>query len=87
MSNNDSHDYMPDRNNEEETPRHPGTPQVMRNIFGIFMILVYLGMGILMCVNFFGFPWPWTGWVMGILLIIYGIWRGYRQFKGIDSRF
>lgn len=75
---------------EEEAPRKtPGGS--MRYIFGIFMILVYLGMGILCVTNFFGYPdntgWTVGRWVVGVVLIIYGVWRAYRQFAGIDSRF
>lgn len=58
-----------------------------RTIFGIFMIIIYVGMGVLLLINFFGWesgPWEWLRWVGGVLLIVYGIWRGYRQFAGID---
>lgn len=58
-----------------------------RTIFGIFMIVIYVGMGILLLINFFQWesgPWEWLRWVGGILLIVYGVWRGYRQFSGID---
>lgn len=60
---------------------------VMRTIFGIIMIIVYVGMGVLLCINFFGWTgdWAWTRWLVGVMLIIYGIWRAYRQVKGIDS--
>lgn len=66
---------------------HPTTPQIMRNVFGIFMILVYIGMGILLFMNFFQFDadFAWVRYVGGVLFILYGIWRGYRQAKGIDS--
>lgn len=66
---------------------HPTTPQIMRNVFGIFMILVYIGMGILLFMNFFQFDasFAWVRYVGGVLFILYGFWRGYRQFKGIDS--
>jgi cytochrome c biogenesis protein CcdA len=59
------------------------TPQLMRNIFGIFMVLVYVGMGILIYMNFFGWTasFAWVRYVMGTLFIIYGIWRGYRQAR------
>lgn len=62
------------------------TPHVMRNIFGIVMILIYLGMGVLFFINFFQFTpsWQWLRWVGGGVFIVYGIWRAYRQFKGID---
>ena len=65
-----------------------GTPQVMRNIFGIIMILVYIGVGILFFVGYFPWfsgSWEWCRWVVGGILVGYGIWRGYRQFMGIDD--
>lgn len=78
-----------DENRQEEPRRNsrPGTPGIMRNIFGIFMILVYVGMGILLFINFFQFDasFAWVRYVGGVLFILYGIWRGYRQAKGIDS--
>ena len=62
------------------------TPRLMRNIFGIVMIIVYIGMGVLFFINFFGFSssWNWLRWIGGVVFTLYGIWRGYRQFKGID---
>lgn len=62
------------------------TPQTMRNIFGVIMIIIYIGMGVLLFLNFFGFQgsWSWLRWVGGGIFIVYGIWRAYRQFKGID---
>lgn len=69
--------------------RHPGTPQIMRNVFGIFMIIIYIGMGILLIMNFFQWPettaWQWGRYGAAALFMLYGIWRGIRQFKGIDS--
>lgn len=77
-------------NDEEETPRD-SQGKLMRVIFGIFMVIVYIGMGILCCTNWFGYPettvWVVCRWVVGVVLIIYGIWRAYRQYAGIDSRF
>ncbi len=64
------------------------TPKIARMIFGIFMIIIYVGMGILLLVNFFGWEngsWEWLRWTGGVLLILSGIWRAYRQFAGIDS--
>lgn len=59
---------------------------IMRSLFGIIMIIVYIGMGVLLMINFFGMEgdWAWTRYVVGVVLIIYGFWRGYRQYKGID---
>lgn len=63
-----------------------GTPRVMLQIFGIIMIVIYVGMGVLLMINFFDFSeqWAWVRWTLGGLFIIYGIWRAYRQIKGID---
>ena len=60
--------------------------KVMRAIFGIIMIIVYVGMGVLLLINFFGWngDWAWTRYVVGVVLVIYAIWRAYRQVKGID---
>jgi hypothetical protein len=43
-------------------------------------------MGILLLINFFGWDtdWAWTRYIVGVVLIIYGFWRGYRQYAGID---
>lgn len=62
--------------------------KMVRTVFGIIMILIYVGMGVLLLINFFNWQsdWAWTRYVVGIVLIIYGFWRAYRQYKGIDSR-
>lgn len=72
-----------------ESENRNKTPQTMRNIFGVVMILIYLGMGVLFLINFIQFTGAWEilRWVGGVLFIVYGIWRGYRQFKGIDPGF
>lgn len=60
----------------------------MRVVFGIIMIIVYIGMGVLFFCNFFDWdtqPWATLRWVFGGILVLYGVWRAYRQFKGIDS--
>ena len=62
--------------------------RIMRSIFGIIMIVIYVGMGVLLLINYFnwGGDWAWTRYVVGVVLIIYGLWRAYRQVSGIDSR-
>lgn len=65
----------------------PDKPQALRAIFGILMICVYVGVGILFMIGYFDpifTSWHWVKWVCGPLLVLYGIWRAYRQFKGID---
>ncbi|MCF0219524.1 MAG: hypothetical protein HUK14_07050 [Muribaculaceae bacterium] len=61
-------------------------PGLFRTIFGIVMICIYIGMGILFFINFFNFDpsWTWVRYVIGILLCAYGVWRAYRQYAGID---
>lgn len=76
-----------ERENEERDLRS-GTeaPKIWRTIFGIFMIIIYLGMAVLMMTGFFGKEgvWLWLRWVGGGILAAYGVWRGYRQFIGIN---
>lgn len=59
-----------------------------RTIMGIIMIIIYVGMGVLILCNVFPWisgSWEWLKWAAGILLIVYGLWRAYRQFSGIDT--
>lgn len=74
------------RRREEESGDAMKPNHIMRTIFGIIMVIVYVGMGVLLIINFFswGGDWAWTRYVVGIVLIIYGFWRAYRQVKGID---
>lgn len=73
-----------DKNRENNGVSKANT--IMRGIFGLIMIIVYVGMGVLLLINFFGWggDWAWTRYVVGIVLILYGIWRAYRQVRGID---
>ena len=72
-------------NNERPSDANKAN-SIMRAIFGIIMIIVYVGMGVLLLINFFnwGGDWAWTRYIVGIVLVIYGLWRAYRQVKGID---
>ena len=74
------------RRREEESGDAMKPNHIMRTIFGIIMVIVSVGMGVLLIINFFnwGGDWAWTRYVVGIVLIIYGFWRAYRQVKGID---
>lgn len=62
--------------------------QVIRTFFGVFMVCVYLGMATLMAINFFDWSnvlvWKCARWAMAVVFASYGVYRGYRQFKGID---
>ena len=41
-------------------------------------------MGVLMLMNFFQWDTPAVYYSLGALFVVYGIYRGYRQFKGMD---
>lgn len=60
----------------------------MQTIFGLIMVIVYIGMGVLFFVGFFAplyGSWTWIRWAAGTLFTVYGIWRAYRQFKPVDD--
>ncbi|MBD5292599.1 hypothetical protein HDR69_02960 [bacterium] len=57
-------------------------PKGMRAVFGIFMILVYVGVGILFLCNVFDIINYGVSIAIGVLLCLYGIFRGYRLYKG-----
>lgn len=71
---------MAQDNNTENTQNRPG---VMRIVYGVFMIVIYIGMGILLLSNVFNevIPIQWIRIVLAVSFIIYGIWRAYRQFS------
>lgn len=57
-------------------------PQKGRLVFGIIMVLIYLGVGLLFIFNVFSIWNTTVSVIVGALLIIYGIWRGYRLYIG-----
>ena len=75
-----------ERRRERQQSAAGGANSVMRAIFGIIMIIIYVGMGILLLINFFdwGGDWAWTLYVVGYLVVFYGFWLANRQIKGID---
>lgn len=64
------------------------TTMGMRAVFGIIMIIVYVGMGVALLCDAFPWisgDWAWLRWTAGCVLIVYGVFRAWRQWKGIDS--
>lgn len=61
-------------------------PTLFRTLFGVIMIIIYVGMGFLVLSGYFYWMPEWLRWPGGIMFVLYGLWRAYRQFKGIDSR-
>ncbi|MBD5365783.1 MAG: hypothetical protein K2M68_04825 [Muribaculaceae bacterium] len=75
---------------ETDDKRRSVIPRGALLAMGIFMVLVYLGMGVLFFINLFGWasyaqPWPTLNYICGALLVLYGIYRGYRLVKGIGT--
>lgn len=58
------------------------TPKGMRLVFGIFMIIVYLGVGLLFIFDVFNIDNKTISIVVGALLCAYGVWRGIRLARG-----
>lgn len=82
-------EYRSKMHGEEQSEGRSVVPAPKRPLaiaFGIFMIIVYVAVGVLLIINFFNWEpsFAWVRWVLGVLLIIYGIFRGYRQFSGSD---
>ncbi len=67
-----------------DNENRPGAPKGARLAFGILMILVYLGVGLLFIFNVFDIVNTTVSYVIGGILIAYGIFRGYRLYKGIN---
>ena len=75
---------------ETDDKRKSVIPRGALLAMGIFMVLVYIVMGVLFFVDLFGWatyaqPWPVLNDVCGTVLVIYGIYRGYRLAKGIGT--
>ena len=47
------------------------------------MVIVYIGMGVLMLINFFhwGADWSFVRYVLGSVLVVYGAWRAFRMIR------
>ena len=74
--------------NDDDNNRRQGSGRLVRWVYTIFMVVLYIGMGILLLLNFFEWApeYTWPRNIVGIVLIIYGIWRAYRHYAGIGSR-
>jgi len=62
-----------------------GMLRSVRYFFGIFMVLFYLAVAVLLATNFFGFAFSkWLQWLFAVLFGLYGLYRGYRLVTGQD---
>lgn len=85
---NDFEAYREKMHPQQEEGRSvvPTPKKAVAVAFGIFMIFVYVGVGVLLLINYFNWTEGWTvpRYIVGIMLIIYGVFRGIRQFTGTD---
>ena len=58
-----------------------GMVDLLKMFFGIFMVLFYLGVAVLLAKNFFGLP-RYLSWFFAVVFGAYGLYRGYRELKG-----
>lgn len=59
-------------------------PKGGRIIFGIFMILVYVGVGLLFIFDVFNIDNVAISASVGGVLCAYGVWRAYRLYRGMN---
>ncbi|MBD5299430.1 MAG: hypothetical protein HDS22_05615 [Bacteroides sp.] len=59
-------------------------PKGGRLIFGIFMVIVYVAVGMLFIFDVFNIDNVAISAVVGGILCVYGVWRGYRLYKGMN---
>lgn len=66
--------------NNRNNPQNSG--RTGRILFGIFMVIVYLAVGLLFIFDIFSIDNTAISCTVGGILIAYGIWRGIRLYKG-----
>lgn len=66
--------------NNKHNPHDSG--KTGRIAFGVFMVIVYLAVGLLFILDIFSIDNNAISYTVGGLLIAYGIWRGIRLYKG-----
>ena len=57
-------------------------PKGARLAFGVLMIFIYLGVGLLFIFQVIPIIDTAIGYILGGLFIVYGVWRAIRLFKG-----
>ena len=61
-----------------------GVPKGARFVFGVFMILFYIAVGLLCIFDVFNIGNGTISAVVGGILCAYGVWRGIRLFMGTN---
>ena len=65
-----------------DNENRPQAPKGARLAFGVFMVLIYLAVGLLFIFKIFDVINPVISYIVGGLLIVFVIFRGYRLYKG-----
>lgn len=60
------------------------TPKGARLVFGIFMVIVYVAVGLLFIFDVFNIDNTAISATVGGILCAYGVWRGFRLYKGMN---
>ncbi|MDE5675821.1 MAG: hypothetical protein K2I16_06575 [Muribaculaceae bacterium] len=58
-------------------------PKGGRLVFGIFMVIVYVAVGLLFIFDIFNIDNTAISATVGGILCAYGVWRGYRLYRGM----
>ena len=80
-SNKTFEEYRNEMHPEQEEGREvvPSPRKAVALGFGIFMIIIYIGMAVLLFINYFGWTeYAWIRYFIGVVLVLYGIFRAYR---------
>lgn len=59
-----------------------GTPKGARLLFGVFMVLFYVAVGLLFIFDVFSIDNTAISCTVGGILCAYGVWRAYRLYVG-----
>lgn len=64
-----------------------GQPKGFRIAFNIFMVIVYIAVGLLfICTDIINIDNKTISCIVGGLLIAYGIWRGVREYIAVKDK-
>ena len=68
----------------EKDNNYGNIPKGGRLVFGIFMVIVYVAVGMLFICDVLNIGNSVVSTIVGCLLCVYGVWRGYRLYKGFN---
>jgi hypothetical protein len=71
----------------EDRPKSPGGLNNVVKYFGLMMVVIYLGAGIMLLLPGIqiSFLYGNSRLVLGIALVVYGLFRAWRSFKSLRN--